>query len=76
MMTTIPAVFSLRVQNAARTRIAMVTGMTAIVSPNSTSRVCKTMTTNCTVNPRKKKKSNFRRAMYIYLVVSKQLFFL
>jgi hypothetical protein len=58
-----PSVFSRRVKNAAKIKIRMVTGIAAIVNANSTSVFPVTMTTNWTVKPRKKKKSNFNRAM-------------
>jgi hypothetical protein len=63
MITIMPTVLSLRVKKAAKRRIIMVTGIAASVSANSVSVCPVTMTTNWTVNPRKKKKSNFRRAM-------------
>ena len=64
MMATMPALFSLRVKYAAMIKMIMVTGMAAMVSPNSGSLgFGRTMTTNWTVKPRKKKKSNFRRAI-------------
>lgn len=60
----IPNVDSRRVNQAAARRIAIVTGIAAMVRANSMSDVCsRTTTTNCTVNPRKKKKSNLRRAI-------------
>jgi hypothetical protein len=62
-MMTMPNVFSRRVKIAAKIRIMMVTGIAARVSENSTSVLPVTITTNWTVNPRKKKKSNFKRAM-------------
>lgn len=55
----VPANHSLRTNSAAAKRIMMVTGMAAMVSANSARRWV-TMTTNWTVNPRKKKKSNLR----------------
>lgn len=63
MTMIMPAVLSRRVQNAAITKIRIVTGMAARVRANSTVLVSVTITTNWTVNPRKKKKSNFSRAM-------------
>lgn len=63
IMTIIPAVFSRRVQNAAITRMRIVTGIAANVRANSTVAFSVTITTNWTVNPRKKKKSNFSKAM-------------
>ena len=63
IVKTIPNTFSRRVQNAAITRMRIVIGMAAIVRPSSASVLPVTITRNCTVNPRKKKKSNFRRAM-------------
>lgn len=63
MMIIIPSVLSLRVQNAAIKRMTIVTGIAARVRPNSISSLLVTITTNWTVNPRKKKKSNFSRAM-------------
>jgi hypothetical protein len=44
-------------------RITTVTGMAAIVRPYSASDLPVTMTRNCTVNPRKKKKSNFSKVI-------------
>ena len=58
-----PNVFSRRVKTAAKNKIKMVTGIAARVRPNSTSVFPVTITTNWTVNPRKKKKSNFNKAM-------------
>lgn len=54
---------SLFTEKAAKKRMPMVMGNAAIVSPNSTLGVLDTMTRNWIVKPRKKKKSNFRRAM-------------
>ena len=62
MIRIIPGLFSLRVQYEAIIRMRMVTGMAAIVRPNSASFLLSTMTTNWMVKPRKKKKSNLRRA--------------
>jgi hypothetical protein len=58
-----PTRFSRRVKKAARRRMAIVTGIAAMVSANSSDFVSVTITTNWTVKPRKKKKSNFRSAM-------------
>ena len=44
-------------------RIRTVTGIAAIVRPNSASANPVTMTRNWTVKPRKKKKSNLRSAI-------------
>lgn len=63
MVTIIPNLFSRRVQKAAMKRIRTVTGMAAIVRPNSAPANPVTMTRNWTVKPRKKKKSNFSRAI-------------
>ena len=63
MEHTIPNLFSRRVKNTARNRMSTVIGTAAIVRANSTSRFVVTMTRNCTVKPRKKKKSNFSREM-------------
>ena len=63
MMTAMPPLLSFRVQYPANTKIAIVIGIAAMVRPNSGSFVCTRMTTNCIVTPRKKKKSNFSRAM-------------
>lgn len=60
---SIPGLFSRRVQNAAMNRMKMVTGMAAMVKPNSKSCTPVTMTRNWTVNPKKKKKSNFNKAI-------------
>src|SRR3569833_355571 len=60
-----PAFISRRVKRAARSRMTMVMGMAALVRPSSASPVPVTMTRNWTVKPRKKKKSNLRRAMLI-----------
>jgi hypothetical protein len=58
-----PGLFSRRVKNAAARRMKMVIGIVAMVSANSGSSVLVTMTTNWTMKPRKKKKSNLRSAM-------------
>lgn len=58
-----PSVFSRLVKNAAKSRINIVTGIAARVKANSTSVFPVTMTTNWTVKPKKKKKSNFNKAM-------------
>lgn len=58
-----PTVLSRRTKIAAHIRIKMVTGIAASVRANSISCLPVTMTTNCTVNPRKKKKSNLSKAM-------------
>lgn len=58
-----PNVFSRRVKTAAKNKIKIVTGIAARVKPNSTSVFPVTITTNWTVKPRKKKKSNFNKAM-------------
>jgi len=63
IVVTIPNLSSRRVQNAARKRIRTVTGIAAIVRANSPFANPVTITRNCTVKPRKKKKSNFRRAI-------------
>ena len=62
-MEIMPNLSSRRVQKAAMKRMSTVTGMAAMVRPNSAPARPVTITRNCTVNPRKKKKSNFRRAM-------------
>ena len=58
-----PNLFSRRVQKAAMKRIRTVTGIAAIVRPNSAPASPVTTTRNWTVKPRKKKKSNFSNAM-------------
>ena len=63
MVMTMPNRFSLRVQKAAISKMTMVIGIAAIVSPNSGSLVFRRMTTNWIVKPRKKKKSNLSRVM-------------
>lgn len=63
MIKNIPNTFSLLVQKAAIKRITMVMGIAAIVKPNSLSVRLITTTRNWIVKPRKKKKSNLRRAM-------------
>lgn len=63
MMTIIPEKLSFRVKYPAIMRMRIVTGIAAIVKANSTSFTPTTTTTNWTVNPRKKKKSNLRSAM-------------
>lgn len=63
IMTIMPNVFSHRVKNAAIKRMMMITGIAARVRANSVSLLPVTMTTNWGVNPRKKKKSNLKRAM-------------
>lgn len=63
IVQTMPILFSRRVQKDAMNRMRIVTGIAAIVRPNSASANPVTMTKNWTVKPRKKKKSNFRRAM-------------
>lgn len=63
IIALIPILFSFLVKCAAISRIRIVIGIAAIVRPNSGSVVLTTLTTNCMVNPRKKKKSNLRRAM-------------
>lgn len=63
MVESIPALFSRRVQKAAIKRMMIVTGIAATVTHFSASEMLLTMTTNCTVKPRKKKKSNFNKAM-------------
>jgi hypothetical protein len=63
MVEIIPNLSSRRVQKAAMKRIRTVTGMAAIVRPNSAPANPVTTTRNCTVKPRKKKKSNFNRAI-------------
>ena len=62
MMKHIPPLLSRRVKYPARRRMTTVTGMAAMVRANSASVRCVTTTTNWTVNPKKKKKSNFKRA--------------
>jgi hypothetical protein len=62
MMMIIPTELSRRTNIAAQTRIKIVTGIAARVRENSMSALSVTITTNCTVNPRKKKKSNLRSA--------------
>ena len=59
----IPGLFSRRVQKEAMKRMTIVIGMAAIVKANSASARPVTITRNCTVNPKKKKKSNFNSAM-------------
>ena len=66
MVTIMPDRLSFLVKYPAMMRIRIVTGIAAIVRANSTSLTSTTTTTNWTVNPRKKKKSNLRRAIYIY----------
>lgn len=64
MTIAMPNLLSRRVQKPAMKRMKMVIGMAAMVRPNSGSlsaRLARTI--NCTVKPRKKKKSNLRRAM-------------
>jgi hypothetical protein len=63
MTHALPKRFSCRVNCAAARRIRIVTGMAAMVKPNSRFWMLLTMTRNWIVKPRKKKKSNFRRAM-------------
>lgn len=63
MVTIMPNRFSRRVENAAPNRMRTVIGTAAIVRANSEGAVFPTITKNWTVKPRKKKKSNFRRAM-------------
>ena len=46
MVMTMPKRFSLRVQNAAMSKISIVIGMAAMVRPNSGSLVSKRITTN------------------------------
>ena len=60
---SIPKMFSRRAHHPARSKKTMVRGMAATVIPNSGSSYVTTTATNWTENPRKKKKSNFRRAM-------------
>ena len=56
--------FSRRTNSAAHAKMMMVTGIAMMVRMNSALNVeDDTMTRNWTVNPRKKKKSNFNRAM-------------
>ena len=62
-MTAIsPINHSFLVNQAAAKRMMIVTGIAATVKANSRF-VLYTMTTNCTVNPKKKKKSNLRSAI-------------
>lgn len=63
IIAIIPNKLSRRTKNAAARRIKIVTGTAAMVRANSLSFLIVTMTRNWTVNPRKKKKSNLRRAM-------------
>lgn len=66
MIRSMPKSDSRRAQKAARNRSTIVTGIAAAVKPNSTCSVdvfLGTTTRNCTVNARKKKKSNLRRAI-------------
>lgn len=64
MIMIMPTMVSRRTNQAPQTRMRMVTGMAATVSANSTSMLAEeTKTRNCTVKPRKKKKSNFKRAI-------------
>ena len=63
MMAIMPDKLSFRVKYPAMIRMTIVTGIAAIVRANSTSLTSTTTTTNWTVNPRKKKKSNLSRAM-------------
>lgn len=63
MTIIIPIELSRLTKIAAQTRMRIVTGMAAVVRPNSTSVLFVTMTRNWTVKPRKKKKSNFSRAI-------------
>ena len=63
MMATIPNLFSRQVKKAAKSSRAIVIGMAAMVNPNSTLFLSVATTKNWMVNPRKKKKSNFSRAM-------------
>jgi hypothetical protein len=58
-----PILFSRRVKKAARRRMRIVMGMVTMVRANSGSFLSATTTTNWTMKPRKKKKSNFSRAM-------------
>lgn len=63
-MMIMPVMVSRRTNQAPQTRMIMVTGMAATVSANSTSMLVEeTKTRNWTVKPRKKKKSNFKRAI-------------
>ena len=63
MMKAIPMTFSRRVKKVANIRMAIVMGMATTVSPNSIGSMFVTITRNCTVKLRKKKKSNFKRVM-------------
>ena len=63
MVATMPEKLSFRVKNPAMIRMRIVTGIAAIVKANSISLTSTTTTTNWTVNPRKKKKSNLSRAI-------------
>lgn len=64
MMMIMPTMVSRRTNQAPQTRMIMVTGMAATVSANSASMLVEdTKTRNWTVKPRKKKKSNFKRAI-------------
>lgn len=63
MVSNMPQVFSRLVKKAAMIRMMIVTGIAATVRANSRLPLLITMTTNCTVKPRKKKKSNFKRAI-------------
>ena len=63
MVAIMPDKLSFRVKYPAKIRMRIVTGIAAMVRPNSISLASTTTTTNWTVNPRKKKKSNLRRAM-------------
>ena len=63
MIATMPALFSRMVKNHAMSRMMIVTGIAARVKENSISFFFTTMTTNWMVKPRKKKKSNLRRAI-------------
>lgn len=63
MVAIMPEKLSFRVKYPAMIRMRIVTGIAAIVRANSISLTSTTTTTNWTVNPRKKKKSNLRRAM-------------
>jgi len=63
MIPAMPNLLSFRVKYPARSSTTIVTGIATIVKANSMSVFCTTMTTNWMVKPRKKKKSNFRRAI-------------
>jgi hypothetical protein len=65
MIPIMPGLFSLLAMKPAANRMRIVMGIAAMVKPNSAFwwASFSTMTINCTVKPRKKKKSNLSKAM-------------